>query len=89
MTLFRCQAPTRIEQPSAACIQTPLGTVQLGLEVERERLVGDNATQMFSVGDGGRLWVWRRPSMLAELLVCRPTLNLPSNLTVDDCWSAI
>jgi hypothetical protein len=68
-------------------VYTPLG--ELRFHAELGAALPAPPDEVHQVGDDARLFAWDLLECRAELLICRPRIQLPSGLAVTDCWAAM
>ncbi|WP_204400616.1 hypothetical protein [Alkaliphilus hydrothermalis] len=70
-------------------IVTPLGEILLDIEFINFNISDINYSTCCNINGKGYITGWYTDVFEAELLICRPKLNLPSHMKVDDCYSAM
>lgn len=77
-----------IEHNQKLEIGTPLGTVCLDVHVNTES-ISDKSNTTNLLSNGRKIISWYADQFQAELLICKPTIDLPLHLKIDDCWAAV
>lgn len=88
MNLFPCAEaePYAFSDPTA--IPTPLGVVRLKARLSGTAMEEETPTAAYRVPGDGRLIVWEREDLDAELLICRPVFSEPLFWPVQETWGA-
>lgn len=68
-------------------VDTPLGSVFSTIQFCGEVLIGNYAESTSFLEYGGHITAFQNSNLKAELLICRPQVQLPKGLSVEDCWA--
>jgi hypothetical protein len=89
MNLFRCADAKPETVPAPAALPTPLGVVRFDAALDGINVSEEPPFQTYRLPSGGSVACWHRPGFDLELLLCRPTLSLPPEMPLTDCWAAL
>lgn len=89
MNLFQCAEaePHVFSDPTA--IRTPLGIVRLKARLSGGTMEEERPTAAYRVQGDGRIIVWEREDLYAELLICHPVFSEPLFWPVQETWGAL
>ncbi len=86
--LFTCPDGKWLRGDVQPVISTSLGDVRFTLTVNETNVLGAQPSIGYQLTTGARIHCWSNGSVEAELLLCRPTFQLPEGMQVADCWAA-
>lgn len=89
MKLFKCNEYMLLTSYEMGKIETPLGMLAFDICINNYAVSSVKPKNIYQLIDGGKVYVWNNVLFNAELLICRPQLNIPQEMKIDDCWVGI
>lgn len=89
MRLFNCIEYKEINGSESDAIVTPLGIIHLDVFFNEKMMTEKSSDKVFSTAKGGKVFCWYSEFADIELLVCKPDVRIPSDMTLIDCIAGV